>query len=291
MHKHGYSRIVGIPDPLTTGNFGKLFDSQPFNPIVRSFVEGALGAPAKYGVASWQELKVPPDVDPNSVQFKLQSEENRKKSNLRIYCDNDGQSPNGGTRWRLYPDRPRERWDDGYVPNSRRSRFDAPFAAEPFQVWVDDDNGLQTIHSGCQNQGMLAYTHNDIWKSLPDQPAIRTVVTFLHANPHKIPDQRATLPGSGPGRLAYTWPELLHLPSLLKLQNVNNYAYFSLLATIRDRKWRLAPEEADWRMGKIVHDESITRRSSTASLKDSCNDDNNDGSGWSNGKACIEFEG
>lgn len=39
IHKQGYNRIVGIPDPLTAGNFQKLFDGPPFDPTLRSLVE------------------------------------------------------------------------------------------------------------------------------------------------------------------------------------------------------------------------------------------------------------
>ncbi|KAL9618397.1 MAG: hypothetical protein Q9160_006905 [Pyrenula sp. 1 TL-2023] len=294
LHTRGFKRLH-MPDLLTRANFDKLFDQSVLYFAPKLTIESRLGvspgSPPGRGIASWIELK----ADPNDRNFDNLDEQYRKKSNVRVYCDNDPQETDGSSRWKLWPDRAREDWPEtgDYVPNSRRPRPD-PGVPPPHQTWFDEVNDITQFPRPLPGQPWPEGFKGPL-DAFQAMTAFTLAHEFLHVKHLNMYDQPSPHPPpDNPDRLAYLWDECINLAtSQLKMANVNNVVYFSLLSTLRDRQWRLAPDPSDWRAGKLVRDESLSanaRRSIEPSL-------NEDGcatevpSAQSSGKTCVEFEG
>ncbi|KAL9617701.1 MAG: hypothetical protein Q9160_007534 [Pyrenula sp. 1 TL-2023] len=140
--------------------------------VARGLINGVLGTPPNQigaGIAA------------------LTMTNNQLASNIRIYCDNDEQNVQGGTRWRLMPDPIPAAQPPGYVPNAQRPRAYQPGMILPgdpgapqYQQWVDPINGVYTLSQGCQtpNEFVQGETYSAPAFQQPGQPPMRSVVTL-----------------------------------------------------------------------------------------------------------------
>ncbi|KAL9112740.1 MAG: hypothetical protein Q9227_003043 [Pyrenula ochraceoflavens] len=195
---------------------------------------------------------------------------NRTQANYRFYCDNDSsnfpvENANRNPRWRLRADP--DPAPAGYLPQERRPFIlNRGPGQEQYREYIDEDNGILGT-GGCAMPHVLAVTHRaKMPQILPGQPENRATVTvcdsllnerlpdlgatfiptgipidnfkavtafsLLHESTHlpdiNLNDQPFRLDRSG---FAYGWYAATALTSQERLQNPDNYAFFSLVCT------------------------------------------------------------
>ncbi|KAL9106718.1 MAG: hypothetical protein Q9227_008287 [Pyrenula ochraceoflavens] len=246
-------RLVDLSDPVQQAYFQRIFtpieDPEYHEHVEKVTLEGVLGYPfLEPGISGMAPV-------PNN---------NLTRANLRIYCDNDDYSISreSSARWKLKEDPENPPTD--YVPQELRKKHWDPSRRpdEAFQEFEDNDNGMTASNLSCQLLNALGSSHFVIDKlaTLDDIPrnafltelddlansgtldvltaltsAVLLVSTsLLPAWGLKIPDPpQQTFMG------AWTWHDVQALRPEEKILNPYNYLYFSLLATLADRGYRL----------------------------------------------------
>ncbi|KAL9615825.1 MAG: hypothetical protein Q9160_009231, partial [Pyrenula sp. 1 TL-2023] len=176
--------------------------------------------PSGSGIANWRELRA--DVAPTDPNFAQQQKENQEKSNIRIYCDNDATSTDGTKRWTLNRDlKPDEKGYDANMPKQ---------IDRPQRPWGPAGNGPGPQPPGFIIWGVTHRGEEEIENlKLPGQPDTRSTVVLNDVIP----------PG---GEKAYTWKEVVSLDADASEENVNNFAFLALLASLQDLGWKVAPD-------------------------------------------------
>ncbi|KAL9625211.1 MAG: hypothetical protein Q9160_000613 [Pyrenula sp. 1 TL-2023] len=187
--RRGSDRIRGPFDQLTADNFDKIFHTPITTAEAKREVKYQLGN-VPIGVANFQELLVPETVRDGREKRRI-SEENRKKSNIRIYCDQDptddpiyasGQPVIPGTRrWRLGDDEPVERRPQSYIPNRQRPIYQPGMPLHrQYRHWYDEANGISTVGEGCRSRSHTGGVTYRAGTDIPGQQLVRSTITLCN---------------------------------------------------------------------------------------------------------------
>ncbi|KAL9615885.1 MAG: hypothetical protein Q9160_009183 [Pyrenula sp. 1 TL-2023] len=240
MARRGNMRFHSNTDTDQAALFQRIFKAPKTDRTAANQVNRILGMPPvppapAYGIAGM----IP---EPNN---------DRRAANVRYYCDDDPQNVNGGSRWTLRPDP--NPLPQGYVPQRQRPPASQAQAGQAYQEWEDVANDItQLTNPSVRHPGIEAFN-------------AMTSFVLLHEGTHlpglDIDDLNSPNP-RGNHVVAYGWLDVQDLAtSAQSLNNADNYTYFSLLAVLADRHFRLSKTPAEARDGKLVYDlHGITSR-------------------------------
>ena len=134
MALRGSQRLADDNDVNQHDNYQKLFKVLSDSAMERGQIDSSHSGPfSKY--ATLLTIHKPDVLGPSpdgigSAQPVPHGD--RIRSNIRIYCDEDVQNLNGGSRWTLADDPPQP-WPPGYVANRYRQRWDYSKTPQPDQ--------------------------------------------------------------------------------------------------------------------------------------------------------------